>query len=80
MPYAGQLTLADIAFCADVEAPRLRSWTKKNDLAGRPPFTEYDAIEAAIAFSMPKAGVSQKAARSSRGTFRLRPPRRSIRP
>jgi hypothetical protein len=62
MPYAGQLTLEDMAWCAGVAAPRLRSWAATSRLKHDPPFTEHDAVEAAIAFSLVKKGVSQKTA------------------
>jgi hypothetical protein len=62
MPQAGQLTLKDIAWCAGVEPPRLRKWAADGRLGANPPFSEYDALEAAVAFSMTTGGVSQKIA------------------
>lgn len=62
MPYAGQVTLDDMAWCADVAAPRLRQWATKGRLKHDPPFTEHDAVEAAVAFLLSKKGVSQKTA------------------
>lgn len=62
VPYAGALTLEDMAWCAQVAAPRLRQWAADGRLKHEPPFTQHDAVEAAIAFSLAKAGVSQKTA------------------
>jgi hypothetical protein len=62
VPYAGHLTLEDMAWCADVAAPRLRGWAAAGRLKRDAPFTAHDAVEAAVAFSLPRRGVSQKAA------------------
>ena len=62
MPHAGQLTQKDIAWCAGVEPARFRQWAASGRLTPDPPFTEYDALEAAVAFSLSRHGVSQKVA------------------
>jgi hypothetical protein len=56
------LTAKEVAWCADVAPQRRRAWAEAGRLKAKPPFTEHDVIESAVAFSMTAAGVSQKAA------------------
>jgi hypothetical protein len=58
----GDITASDIAWCAQVDRARREQWASAGRLKRDPPFTEHDAMEAAIAFSLAREGVSQKAA------------------
>jgi len=52
----------DIAWCARVTRARRERWASAGRLKADPPFTEHDAVETAIAFSLARQGVSQKQA------------------
>jgi hypothetical protein len=56
------ITAKDIAWCGQVDRARRERWAFKKLPKQDPPFTERDAVETAIAFSMSLHGVSQKAA------------------
>jgi hypothetical protein len=56
------ITATDIAWCGQVAQARRRQWAKAGRLKDEAPYTEYDALETAVAFSMTRSGVSQKAA------------------
>jgi hypothetical protein len=56
------ITATDIAWCADIDRARRERWASAGRLKRDPPFTEHDAMETAIAFSLACNRVSQKAA------------------
>jgi hypothetical protein len=56
------ITAKDIAWCGQVDRARRERWVSAGQLKRDPPFTEHDAMETAIAFSMARSGVSQKVA------------------
>jgi hypothetical protein len=62
MSRRGDITAKDIAWCAQVDRARRERWAADGRLKREPPFTEHDAVETAIAFSLARRGVSQKAA------------------
>jgi hypothetical protein len=64
------ITATDIAWCAQVDRARRASWATDGSFKRQPPFTEHDALETAIAFSLTRGGVSQKIARTAWGLIR----------
>jgi hypothetical protein len=62
MTRSGDVLATDIAWCGQVDRARRERWASKQWLKKEPPFTEHDAVETAIAFSLSRRGISQKAA------------------
>lgn len=58
----GEVTAKDIAWCGQVDRGRREKWASAGRLKADAPFTEHDAVETAVAFSLARHGVSQKAA------------------
>jgi hypothetical protein len=46
---AGSITAKNIAWCARTTVPWRHNWAKENRLKPHPPFSEYDAVETALA-------------------------------